>query len=287
MAFKDYYRLTKPGIVYGNTLTGAAGFLLASRNGVDWWLLLAVLSGLALTVASACVFNNYIDQGIDTKMERTRKRALVAGRISARAAIIYGTVLGTAGLALIGVFANWLAFLIAGLAMFFYIVVYGIAKRKSVHGTVVGSLPGAAPPVIGYVSVSGHLDGAALLLFLIMVCWQMPHFYAIAIYRSADYRAAGLPVLPIKKGVLAAKKQMVFYICAFVVCLALLSLLGYAAWACLAVLGGAGLAWLKLALDGFKAKDNYRWAKRMFFYSLIVNLTFVIMIASSNLWSNL
>jgi len=282
MAFRTYYRLVKPGIVYGNVITAAAGGLLASRNGVDLGLIAATLSGLALVIASAGVFNNYIDRGLDAKMDRTKKRALAAGLISPLAAMIYASILVVAGFGLLIFFTNWLTVTVAALAEFFYVVVYGVAKRRSVHGTVVGSLPGAAPPVIGYVAVSGHLDGAALILFLALVFWQMPHFYAIAIYRYKDYKNAGLPVLPVEKGLTAAKVQIVAYTIAFCAAVIALKVFAYAGWAYLLVVGLAALAWLKVGLDGFWVKDSAKWARRMFFYSLIVNLIFAFMVAANN-----
>src|SRR5581483_5520164 len=106
MAFKDYYRLTKPGIVYGNIITGLAGFLLASKAKVDFGLLAAAVAGLGLIIASACVFNNFLDRSIDKKMRRTGKRALVTGAISLKVALVYASVLAATGLVLLVIFTN-------------------------------------------------------------------------------------------------------------------------------------------------------------------------------------
>ena len=213
---KDYYSLTKPGIIRGNLITAAAGFFLASKDIVDMKLLLAMLVGTSLVIASGCVLNNYLDISIDKQMARTKKRALVTGTITSKNALIFATILGLSGEIILLIFTNLLTALIGLFGLFVYVIVYGAAKRRSTHGTLVGSLSGAVPPVAGYTAVTGSLDWAALTLFLILVCWQMPHFYAIAIYRYNEYKAAGLPMLPIVKGIRATKLQILNYCLFFV-----------------------------------------------------------------------
>ena len=131
---KIYYRLTKPGIIYGNLMTTLAGFFLASKGHIDPWLLLAVGSGTALGMASGCVFNNYIDRGIDSKMKRTQKRALPSGTVSGRAALVYASVLGMLSFTILSLFTNALVVASGIIAVFFYVVLYGIAKRKWFSG---------------------------------------------------------------------------------------------------------------------------------------------------------
>src|SRR5476649_1640735 len=128
MAFKRYYQLAKPGIVYGNLMTVAAGFLLASKWHVKFGLLAATLIGMGLVMASACVFNNYIDREIDKKMARTKKRALVTKVISGRKALIYASALGVVGFLTLGLGSTWLVFSLALGALVFYVVIYGYAK---------------------------------------------------------------------------------------------------------------------------------------------------------------
>jgi protoheme IX farnesyltransferase len=277
--FKAYYRLTKPGIIYGNLLTAAAGFLFAARWHIHWLLFLSTLIGTALVIASACVINNYIDRGIDKKMARTKRRALAVGAMSATRALIFATVLGLGGFDLLILRTNGLTVLIGAVAFLVYIGLYGYGKRKSVHGTLIGSIAGAAPIVAGYCAVTDRFNGAALLLFLIMAAWQMPHFYAIAMYRSDDYRSAGLPVLPLHKNMQAAKLQIVLYIIAFIVATSLLAVLGYTGYIFLIVMLLIGLAWLYKGLRGYGAKDDAAWARNMFFFSLIVVLVLSVMTA--------
>ncbi len=140
--FKDYYNLMKPGIIYGNLLTTIGGFLFASKDHIDISLLIFTLLGTSLIIGSACVFNNYIDRDIDVKMDRTKKRALVSGIIKPLQALVFGAVIGLVGLAILIVHTNGLVVLIGSLAFLIYVVFYGISKRRSVHGTLVGSLAG-------------------------------------------------------------------------------------------------------------------------------------------------
>ncbi len=283
MAFKAYYRLTKPGIVYGNLLMAIAGFFLASHRPVKWALFVETMVGLALVIASACVFNNYLDRGLDSRMSRTKKRALVAGQIQATAALVYGSVLGIVGFSILIVFTNWLVVWLNAAAVIFYVVIYGVAKRRTEWGTLVGALPGAAPPLIGYCALSNQLDGTALILFLIMVFWQMPHFFAIAIRRADEYQAAGLPVLPVKKGARPAKIQSIVYLVGFLGAVTALRLYHGAGNAFLTVIGALGLWWLVLGLKGFGIKDDKLWAKRMFMFSLWVLLSMSVMLSLNNL----
>lgn len=276
---KEYYLLTKPGIVRGNLLAAAAGFLLASQGHIDGWLLLATLAGVALVIASACVYNNYIDRHIDKQMTRTEQRALVTGKISGRSALTYATVLGVAGFGLLVWQTNWLTVLLGVTAMFFYVVVYGVSKRRTVHGTLIGTIPGALPPVAGYTAVTGSLDSAAALLFLVLVFWQMPHFYAIASFRMKEYRAAGLPVLPVKHGIAKTKPQILWYTLGFIAASLLLFVWGYTGYTYLVVMLLVGLGWLYLAVKGFRASNDVRWARGMFGYSLLVLLVFCLMIS--------
>jgi len=261
----------------------AAGFLLAANGHIDFGLLAAMLGGLGLVIGSACTFNNVIDRNIDSQMTRTKKRAVPSKAVSVTSALIYGSFLGAIGFALIILFTNWLCTLIIAAAWIIYVAVYAAAKRKSVQGTVVGSLAGSAPPLAGYCAVSGRLDAAAVLLFLILTFWQMPHFYAIATYRLGDYRAAGLPVLTVKRGIKPAKIQIVAYIVAFIVACALLTTYGYTGYTYLAVMLALGLAWLWLALKGFKAKNDEKWAKQVFGFSLLITVCFSILLAL-NAW---
>jgi len=275
----NYYQLTKPGIIYGNLISAVAGFLLASRWHISLLHLGETLASIALIIASACVFNNIIDRDIDAKMPRTKKRAMVQKTIPIKNALIFGTILGILGFAFLLKFTNLITSTIGAIAYVDYIVFYAIGKRKSVYGTIIGSISGAMPIVAGYTSVTGRFDIAALLLFIILVVWQMPHFYAIATYRFDDYQNAGLPVLPVKEGVARAKIHIVVYIAIFIVATALLTVYKFTGLVYLAIVLVAGLSWLIYAVMGFYTLDTKRWARKMFFASLIVLLVFSVMIS--------
>ena len=277
--FKTYYQLTKPGIIYGNLVTTTAGFLLAARGHVYYWLLLNTLLSISLIIASACVFNNYIDRSIDQKMARTKNRALASGRVSSMLALIYAGALGVAGFVVLGLSTNALTVYLGFIAIVVYVILYGVAKRRTVHSTVIGSVAGALPPVAGYTAYTHHLDGAAGLLFLLMVCWQMPHFYAIAVYRLKDYKTAGLPVLPVKYGLNITKRYIVMYIFGFIIASSLLTLLGYTGISFLIIMVLVGLVWLRLAIKGFWVKEDATWARQLFVFSLIVTLTMSVMLS--------
>lgn len=274
MSVGAYYRLTKPGIIYGNGMAAVAGFLLASGTHIRPILLLSMLIGTALVIACGCVINNYLDRDIDRHMARTKKRALATGEISVPAAMTFAAVLGVAGFAILIADTNWLTVGVGALGLFSYVVLYSIGKRTTKYGTLIGTISGATPPVAGYCAVTGRLDLAALLLFAVMLCWQMAHFYSIAMYRLKDYQAAGLPVWPAQKGMHATKRQIIFFIVAFIAACATLTIAGYTGYIYLAVMVGVGAAWLRKGMSGFHQADDVRWARGMFGFSLIVLLTF-------------
>lgn len=269
-----YYRLTKPGIIRGNAITAGAGFLLAAHGHINMVQFAAMLIGLSLVIASACVFNNFIDRDIDKLMTRTQARALVVGELSAAQALLFGATLGLVGTAILIIGTNLLATGIAVFGWVAYVIVYGYYKRQSVHGTIVGSMSGAVPPVVGYCAVTGKLDAAAVILFLILVLWQMPHFYAIAMYRLDDYRTAKIPVLPAVRGIAVTKLSMLAYIVGFIAAASLLTLFGYTGIIYLTTVSAAGLAWLALGYRGLGNGYDTRWAKQMFGWSLVVILVF-------------
>ncbi len=280
---QSYYRLTKPGIVYGNALPATAGFLLASKGHIHIGRFVIMLLGLSYIIAASCVINNYTDRDIDKRMERTKKRALAVGTISTRNALVFAIVLGVIGSLLLGVFINILSLLLALFCMFAYLVLYGIGKRKTVHGTLIGSISGAMPPVVGYVAVTNRIDTAALLLFAVLVTWQMPHFYAIAIFRAKDYKAADIPVLPVVKGVKTTKIQIIAYVIAFLISSSLLNVYGYTGYVYLAGTLIVGAIWLVRGLRGLRASDDIIWARQMFGFSLIVLLTWSALVSISPL----
>ena len=277
-----YYSLTKPGVLYGNVLTAAAGFLLAAGiiREFNTLLFLATIIGTTLVIASACVLNNVLDRDIDDRMERTKKRATVSGSVSLRGAVIFSIVLFVLGNAMLVAWTNWLV-VVTGLVGFFtYVVLYGmLSKRMSVHGTLVGSISGAAPIFAGYVAVTGAVDAAAIFAFLAIFFWQMPEFYSIAVYRRDEYARAGVPVITVVHGIPAAKVQILIYTVAYVISSLALTPLGYTGWVYAAVMGVVGVWWIVIGIQGFRAKDDIAWARRMFRFSLVIIMAYSLMIS--------
>jgi protoheme IX farnesyltransferase len=142
-------------------------------------------------------------------------------------------------------------------------------KRNSVYGTLIGSLAGAAPPLAGYCAVSGRFDLGALILLSIFSLWQMPHCYAIAIFRRDDYAAAAIPVLPVKQAMPAVKKHILGYILAYIAATLMLAFGGYTGYSYLAVAAALGLFWLYLAWSGYKTTNERLWAKKLFVFSIL------------------
>ncbi|MES2122446.1 MAG: heme o synthase [Chlamydiota bacterium] len=266
---KSYSLLTKPRIIMGNIICTAGGLALASRGSIHFWLFMGTLLGLSFVIASACVFNNFIDREADKKMARTQDRALASGTISVKNAILFALSLGLTGSWVLYRFTNLLTVGIALFGFVVYVLLYSYSKYHSMHGTLIGSVAGAVPPVVGYCAVSNQLDLGAMLFFLMMVLWQMPHFFAIAIYRLDDYSKASIPVLPVKKGIRTTKIQMVLYIIAFTLASSMLTLCGYTGYGYLTVASATGLIWLWVGLQGFKCEDDQLWARKMLRLSLI------------------
>lgn len=279
-SIKRYYSLTKPGVLYGNALTVAAGYFLAAQGNVDIILFLAVFIGSSFIIASACVINNYLDQDIDAIMDRTKKRVLVSGEIKGYRAVIFSVVLGVVGVAILALYTNALVVVLGLIGFVTYVVLYGmLSKRLSTHGTLVGSISGAIPILAGYAAASGTIDIGAVLVFVILFAWQFPEFYSIAIYRSKEYKAAGIPVLPVIKGLRRTKIEIFIYTLIFVVASLLLPVFGYVGYTYSIVMSVLGLYWLWLAFKGFSADNSDRWARKMFGFSMIIILALCIMLS--------
>lgn len=274
-----YYRLTKPGIVYGNALAAVAGYFFGAFGQPVWTTLLAMLIGICAVMASACVYNNVMDRDIDARMDRTKGRAVVTGAISSRHALLFATILLVIGTAVLALGTNLLTVIVALIGHVAYVILYGIAKRRTVHGTLVGTISGSTPPVIGYVAATGRFDLAALLLFLVLVMWQMPHFYAIAIFRRDDYDRAGIPVLSVVKGLDSTRRQIIAYVILFVVLCAMLGLYGGLSLFGTLVLILVSAYWLYLCLSPISTGQMNDWARRQFGWSLSVLLVFCIVLS--------
>jgi protoheme IX farnesyltransferase len=276
---KEYIKLMKPGIIMGNAITACGGFLLASKGQFNISLFLAMLIGLSLIIGSGCTLNNYKDKAIDQKMLRTKNRALVKGTISDAHALIYAWTIFAVGSGILWIFTNILTLCIACLGFYVYVFVYTPMKVRSIHGTLIGSIAGAVPPVVGYCAYSAEMDLSAFLLFVIVALWQMPHFYAIALYRIEEYKEASIPVLPLVRGIEKTKVQMFIYTLGFSLAALLPYFFGFTGRYYLIVTVGVSALWLYVSLKGLFTQNTYAWAKQMFRLSLVVIMSLSLMIS--------
>jgi protoheme IX farnesyltransferase len=279
--FRAYYYLTKPGIVYSNVMTGLAGYLYASRWHIDVVVLIGLMLGMSLIIAAACVFNNYLDKSIDAKMARTASRALVTGKIKTHHALLFATVLTLVGFLLLDL-TNQTTLLLGFVAIVSYVIVYGYFKRHSVYGTLVGTIPGAASLVAGYTAKVGHLNLTALLFFVIMLTWQMAHFYAISLYRFKDYKEAGLPIWPVKRGKDSTIKQIHIFVYLFILANIALVVLRLHRYVYLILMLIVSIYWL-MQTQASSGKDIEAWAKKVFLRSLIVILVLSLALSTAYL----
>jgi protoheme IX farnesyltransferase len=275
----DYVALTKPGIMTLLLTTTLCAMLMAARGVPPFWLVIATMIGGALASGGASVLNCYLDRDIDGQMSRTRNRAIVAGRVSPQAALIFGITLSVIAVLLLGVVVNWSAAALALAGNLFYVFVYTKwLKRSTPYNIVIGGAAGAAPPLVGWAAVTGDLSPLAWGLFAIIFAWTPPHFWALALLKQGEYTRASVPMLPVVRGEAETRRQIVIYtVLLALVCLALTPFgLGpiYVVGALL--LNGIFLGyalWLYF-------QPSKRIARQMFFYSLwYLALIFAVAVA--------
>ncbi|MBO8155374.1 MAG: protoheme IX farnesyltransferase [Bacillaceae bacterium] len=280
--WSDFLALIKIGIINSNLITTFAGFWLAlyytNTSFFDvWHIFLLTMIGTAFVIAGGCVINNYVDRDIDHVMSRTKKRPTVTGTIGLSSILFMGIAFTVLGLVLL-LFTTPLAAAIAFFGWFTYVVLYTMwSKRRYTLNTIIGSFSGAVPPVIGWTAIDPTFHPVALILFLIMFIWQPPHFLALAMMKKKEYKEAGIPMLPVVHGFSITKRQITVYIA---VLLPLPFYLGSLGSVFLIIATLLNAAWLALAILGFFMKDDLKWAKWMFVFSLnyltILFLTMVI-----------
>ena len=269
---RSYLQLMKPGITLSNTLSAMAGFFLAtSYLGFSLQTFVGVTFGIAFVIASACVANNIVDRDIDARMKRTKGREVASGNISIRNATAYAVILGVVGFWMLIVWTNLLTTGLGLLAYVWYVVIYGVAKRTTPLSTIIGGVCGALPLVAGYTAVAGQIDNVATVLFFMLMVWQLPHFYAISIFRRGDYEQAKLPVWSVKYGNASTRRQMMMWVLVFLALTPVLAFVGATCNPYLVLMVASGLFW---AIDGIAHIDesDERWSRRMFKDSIYVLL---------------
>ncbi|MFZ1360974.1 MAG: heme o synthase [Candidatus Saccharimonadales bacterium] len=280
---RAYYALVKPGVMYGNVLTGAAGYLFAAGHfgRFDWVECIATIIGMTGVVSAACVLNNYLDQDIDQVMQRTKKRPSVTGEVSGVAMITYSVVLLILGTGILALWTNWLVVALGLIGFVTYVWLYGAwSKRRSLHGTTMGSISGAFPIAGGYAAVSGSVDLGLVVLFLILFFWQFPEFYSISIYRRKEYKAANVPVISVVRGIPTTIRWILVNTILYVTCTLALTPLGYTGWLYFFVMACAGFGWIRIGIQGLSAKNPEEWARtRMFRQAMYQILLLCVMLS--------
>jgi protoheme IX farnesyltransferase len=278
--WKDFIDITKPGINASNLLATFTGYLLAAgyTHTFGWMVFIYTMIGTALVIAGGCTLNNFYDRDIDPHMERTRIRAVPSGRMKPGTALIYGIILTIAGHLILAFGVNLLAAVLGFIGFAVYLFIYTMwLKRTSTWNTVVGGISGAVPPVIGWVAVTGSLDLAAWALFFILFLWQPPHFFALAMRKTKEYRAAGIPMLPVVKGNAETKKQILIFTILLFPATIFLFATNAVGWTFLITAIILDIIYVVLAIRGFSKRDEDLWAKQMFLYSLFYLTLILIM----------
>jgi protoheme IX farnesyltransferase len=265
---RDILILLKPRITLMMVLTAAAGLYVAPVE-VDTQRVLMLLLGTVLIVAGASALNMYLERDIDGLAKRTRHRPLPAGRLRPAVALWTGLILGLGSLPVLTFGVNWLTGLLGLISLVLYVVVYTPMKQRSTGALVVGSIPGAIPPLMGWTAATGRLDLAGLSLFAIMFLWQLPHFLAITLYRTADYQNAGYKITATENDTLTAKMQIVLYLAALCPVTLVLVPLGVGGQLYLWTALLSGLVFFLLGVYGLRRAAGPRWARTLFSFSLL------------------
>jgi protoheme IX farnesyltransferase len=210
--FYQYLELCKPRVVILIVFTAVVGMFLAVPGWPPLIAMLAGTLGIGLAASSAAAINHLLDHRIDAKMARTKRRPLASGQLTERNVLIFALSLGLLAMATLILWVNSLTAVLTFLSLIGYAIVYTVwLKRATPQNIVIGGAAGAAPPVLGWTAVTGSLEPQALLLFLIIFVWTPPHFWALAIYRKAEYALVDIPMLPVTHGTAFTRLQILLY----------------------------------------------------------------------------
>jgi len=275
----SYIDLMKPHVTVLLLGVTAAAMAIANQALPPLVLLVSTLLGGAMAAGSANCINCYIDRDIDQIMGRTQHRALPAGRVEPRRALIFGIILGVGSFIVLAAFVNLLSALLAGSAILFYVFVYTLGlKRTSAQNIVIGGAAGAVPVLVGWAAVTDSLSLPPIWLFAIIFFWTPPHFWALSLLIQKDYEKANIPMLPVVKGEEETRRQILLYaILLLGVTLVLFGIgaMGYF-YLISSILLGGGLIYLAFRLWLDRSK---RWARTLFWYSnMYLALIFAVMV---------
>ena len=279
-SWRDYLELTKPKVVLLMLITSLVGMFLATRAGVPWTVLVFGNLGIGLCAGAAAAVNHVVDRRIDSIMARTHKRPVTAGRLSPVAALSFALLLAVTGMALLLAFTNELAAWLTLASLLGYAVLYtGFLKRATPQNIVIGGLAGAAPPLLGWVAVTGHISAEPLLLVLIIFAWTPPHFWALAIHRKEEYAKADIPMLPVTHGEHYTKVHILLYTFALLAVSLMpyvIHMSGLLYLACALVLGGRFLQWAWVLYRGAQPHAAINTFKYSIWYLLLLFIALLV-----------
>jgi len=246
-SLRDYLELTKPKVVALMILTSIIGMFLSVPGMVPIDVLILGNVGIALCAGAAAVINHVVDRKIDLKMSRTLNRPVAKGRVSPYQALLFSTILGLIGMAILLVYINSLTAWLTLASLFGYAVLYtSYLKRATPQNIVIGGLAGAVPPLLGWTAVTGEVHGHALLLVLIIFAWTPPHFWALAVHRKDEYAKAEIPMLPVTHGEKYTKISILLYTVLMILVTLLPFAVGMSGWLYILgalILGAGFLYW--------------------------------------------
>jgi protoheme IX farnesyltransferase len=264
---KDFFALNKPLIVGLLLITTYGGLVIGMRAWPSFSLTMWTLLGGGLAAGGSSALNQYIDRELDKNMQRTAKRPLADGRLTNAEGLAFGLGLTLISYYLLACFVNGLAAVLSLAGIIYYVVFYSLwLKKATVQNIVIGGGAGAIPPLVGYAAATGNLDWTAWILFAIIFMWTPPHFWALAIVRRNDYERAGVPMLPVVRGEMETRKQILIYTIELVAITLLLPILNLAGTIYLVASLTLGGALLYAAWDVWKHGGNklawrmYRWS---------------------------
>lgn len=264
----DIVELTKPRITLLVLFTTSVGLWLAP--GIpSLFAIGAIMIGMAAAVGGVNALNMYLERDIDGRMTRTRNRPLPDGRLEPAIALWFGLALSVSGVALVAIHVNLLSAFLVLVAVATYVLVYTPLKQITTWALPIGAIPGAMPPLIGWTATTGSIDLGALVLFAIIFLWQLPHFHAIGLFRQEEYANAGLKILPVEKDEATTKIHIVIYLGMLLPISLLLYPLGVAGMSYLITALVFGALFLGTGLLGLRKKAGRKWARQLFFVSLI------------------
>jgi protoheme IX farnesyltransferase len=274
-----YLELTKPRIAFMLVLTSAAGFYLGSTGGFDIGLFLNAMFGITLLAFGVATLNQYIERDIDMLMERTAKRPLPMGKLTAVEALIFGTVLCAVAEVYLLFLVNGLTALLGLTVIVGYVLLYTPLKTRTSASTAIGALPGAMPPLMGWTAASGNITLGAWALFVLLFLWQFPHFLAIASMYKEQYAKAGILMLPVveKDGRITARQIVLFTVMLLPVSLAPF-FLGFAGWIYLAGAVLLGIWFLWASIRAARAKTVEKSRKLLLVSVLYLPAIFALMV---------